>query len=273
MAEIIVVTSGKGGVGKTTTTANLGVALALLKKKVLLIDTDLGLRNLDVILGLEDRVVYDLVDVMEGACTPEQAIIADVRVPGLFLLPAAQMRDQSAFSPKRFSILCDLLKDDYDYILVDSPAGIEKGFQNAIVPANRVIVVATPEMVSVRDADRIIGLLETNGKENVSMLINRIRTSLVKKGDMLNPLDMIGMLSVPVIGAIPDEDDVLVCANHGTLLRDSKKSFAWKAFMNTARRIDGEAVPMMKRLQKERFWKGKRRFFRHGINDEGGKQK
>lgn len=260
MSNIIVVTSGKGGVGKTTTTANLGVALALLQKKVLLIDTDIGLRNLDVVLGLEDRVVYDLVDVMEGTCSPDQAIIADPRVRGLFLLPAAQMRDQSAFSPKRFSILCDLLREDYDVILVDSPAGIERGFQNAVLPADHVIVVATPEVVSVRDADRIIGLLEESGKTNISMLINRVRTALVKSGDMLNPLDMIDTLSVPLIGAIPDEDDVLVCANHGTLLCERKKSLSWKAYMNTARRIIGETVPLIRPLQKERFWKQKRWF-------------
>lgn len=260
MSEIIVVTSGKGGVGKTTTTANLGVALALQKKKVLMIDTDLGLRNLDVVLGMENRIVYDLVDVMEGACSPEQAIIADERVPGLFLLPAAQMRDQSAFSPKRFSILCDLLKEDFDFILVDSPAGIERGFQHATASADRVIVVATPEMVSVRDADRIIGLLEEAGKEKVSLLINRVRISLVKSGDMLNPLDMIGMLSVPIIGVVPDADEVLICANHGLLLCERKKSLAWKAFANVARRINGESVPMLRVLQKERFWKRKRWF-------------
>ena len=273
MAEIIVVTSGKGGVGKTTTTANLGVALALLKKKVLLIDTDLGLRNLDVVMGLEDRVVYDLVDVMEGVCAPEQAIIADSRVAGLFLLPAAQMRDQSAFSPKRFSILCDLLREDYDYIVVDSPAGIEKGFQNAIVPADKVVVVATPEMVSIRDADRIVGLLESADKKNVVMLINRIRPALVKSGDMLNPLEMIGMLSVPIVGVIPEEDDVLICANHGRLLCEQKKSVAWEAFLNAARRLNGESVPMMKLLQKERFWNFKKRFCRNGNDDRGGKQK
>ena len=263
MSEIIVVTSGKGGVGKTTSTANLGVALALQKKKVLMIDTDLGLRNLDVVLGAEDRVVYDLVDVMEGVCAPEQAIVADPRVSGLYLLPAAQMRDQSAFSPQRFSILCDLLKEDYDYNLVDSPAGIEKGFRNAVASADRVIVVATPEMVSVRDADRIVGLLEENEKKDVSLLINRVRVSLVKSGDMLNPLDMVSALSVPVIGVVPDEDDVLICANHGELLSERKHSLAWQAYQNVARRLLGEKVPMMPLLQKEKFWKRKRHFFGH----------
>lgn len=265
MSEIIVVTSGKGGVGKTTTTANLGVALALQKKTVLMIDTDLGLRNLDVVLGVEDRVVYDLVDVMEGVCTPEQAIIADSRVTGLYLLPAAQIRDQSAFSPQRFSILCDLLKEDYDYILVDSPAGIEKGFRNAVASADRVIVVATPEMVSVRDADRIVGLLEENDKKNVSLLINRVRVSLVKSGDMLNPLDMVSALSIPVIGVVPDEDDVLICANHGCLLSERKRSVAWRAYKNVAQRLLGESVPMLRLLQKEKFWKRKKYFFGHNV--------
>lgn len=258
MSEIIVVTSGKGGVGKTTTAANLGVALSIQQKKVLLIDTDLGLRNLDVVLGMEDRVVYDVVDLMEGKCIPEQAIVPVPNFPGLFLLPAAQMRDQSAFLKKRFSMLCDILRDDYDVILIDSPAGIDVGFQNAVSPADHVIVVATPETASLRDADRVIGLLEELEKKRISMLINRVRIKLVRCGDMINPLDMIQTLSVPLIGAVPDEDAVLICANHGTPLCECKKSLAWKAYENTALRLLGKNVPLIKPLQKERFWRQKR---------------
>jgi septum site-determining protein MinD len=185
MGEVIVVTSGKGGVGKTTTTANIGTGLSLQGKKVVLIDTDIGLRNLDVVMGLENRIVYDLVDVVEGSCRIKQALIKDKRYDGLFLLPAAQTRDKSAVSPQQMMKLCDELKDEYDYILVDCPAGIEQGFKNAIAGATKAIVVTTPEVSAVRDADRIIGLLEANELKNPKLLINRVRPDMVRRGDMM----------------------------------------------------------------------------------------
>ena len=185
MSEVIVITSGKGGVGKTTTTANIGIGLAKLGKKVLVIDTDLGLRNLDVVLGLENRIVYNLVDVIEGKCRPKQAIIKDKRFQDLYLLPSAQTKDKSSVSPEQMKKLTEDLREDYDFVLLDCPAGIEQGFQNAIAGADKAIVVTTPEVSSIRDADRIIGLLEASGIRDNQLVINRLRVDMVKKGDKI----------------------------------------------------------------------------------------
>ena len=244
MGEVYVITSGKGGVGKTTTTANIGTSLALMGKKVVLIDTDIGLRNLDVVMGLENRIVYDLVDVVEGVCRVKQALIKDKRFEGLFLLPAAQTRDKSAVKPEQMIKLCDELKTEFDYILVDCPAGIEQGFKNAIAGANKAIVVTTPEVSAVRDADRIIGLLEANDLRNPRLLVNRVRVDMVKRGDMMTIDDIIDILAIDLIGVVPDDEKIVVSTNRGEPAVTDEKSWAGKAYKNIAKRVTGENIPV-----------------------------
>ncbi|TFE01029.1 septum site-determining protein MinD [Jeotgalibacillus salarius] len=246
MGEAIVITSGKGGVGKTTTTANLGTAIAMQGKKVCLIDTDIGLRNLDVILGLDNRIIYDLVDVVEGRCKPNQALVKDKRFDGLlYLLPAAQTSDKSAVNPEQMKELVDQLKQDYDYILIDCPAGIEQGYKNAVAGADRAIVVTTPERSAVRDADRIIGLLEQETHEPPVLIINRIRNHLMESGDMLDIDEVTTHLSIDLLGIVVDDDMVITASNKGepiTMNPDSKASIAYR---NIAKRILGESIPLM----------------------------
>lgn len=245
MGEVIVITSGKGGVGKTTTTANIGTGLALAGKKVVLIDTDIGLRNLDVVMGLENRIVYDLVDVVEGFCRVKQALIKDKRYEGLYLLPAAQTRDKTAVSPQQMMKLCEELKEEFDYIVIDCPAGIEQGFKNAIAGADRAIVVTTPEVSAVRDADRIIGLLEANELKNPKLLVNRVRIDMVKRGDMMNIDDIIDILAIGLIGVVPDDEKIVVSTNKGEPAITDDKSVAGQAYRNIAKRIMGEEVPFL----------------------------
>ena len=202
MSEVIVVTSGKGGVGKTTTSANVGAGLASLGNRVVLIDTDIGLRNLDVVMGLENRIVYNLVDVVEGHCRIKQALIKDKRYTSLYLLPSAQTRDKTAVSPEQMKKLIEQLKKDFDYIILDCPAGIEQGFQNAIAGADRALVVTTPEVSAIRDADRIIGLLEANEIHQIDLIINRLKMDMIRRGDMMSIEDVIDILAVPFIGAV-----------------------------------------------------------------------
>ena len=244
MGEVIVVTSGKGGVGKTTTTANIGAGLSESGKKVVVIDTDLGLRNLDVVMGLENLIVYNLVDVIEGHCRMKQALIRDKRYENLYLLPSAQTKDKSAISPGQMKKLAAELKEEFDYILIDCPAGIEQGFQNAIAGADHAIVVTTPEVSAIRDADRIIGLLEKNGLRDNHLLINRIRMDMVKRGDMMSVEDVTEILSIPLIGAIPDDENVVIATNQGTPVI-GMHSTAAKAYLNICRRIIGEDVPFI----------------------------
>jgi septum site-determining protein MinD len=244
--KAIVITSGKGGVGKTTTAANLGTALAMLDKRVCLIDADIGLRNLDVVMGLENRIVYDIVDVVEKNCRLEQALIRDKRQSNLFLLPAAQTRDKTAVTPYQMKELIDKLREDMDYILIDSPAGIEQGFKNAISGAEEAIIVTTPEVSAVRDADRIIGLLETEGLKNPVVIINRIRQEMVARGDMMDIDDMIEILAIDLLGIVPEDEKIVVSTNRGEpLVLNPEKSRAGQAFINIARRIDGEELPIM----------------------------
>lgn len=245
MGEVIVITSGKGGVGKTTTTANIGTGLALAGKKVVLIDTDIGLRNLDVVMGLENRIVYDLVDVVEGVCRVKQALIKDKRYEGLYLLPAAQTRDKSAVTPEQMINLINELKSEFDYIIIDCPAGIEQGFKNAIAGANRAIVVTTPEVSAVRDADRIVGLLEANELRNPKLLINRVRIDMVKRGDMMTIDDIIDILAIDLIGVVPDDEKIVVSTNKGEPAVTDDKSLAGQAYRNVTKRIQGEDVPIM----------------------------
>lgn len=244
MGEAIVVTSGKGGVGKTTTTANIGTALALMEKKVCLIDTDIGLRNLDVVMGLENRIIYDIVDVIKGSCKLKQALIKDKRFDYLALLPAAQTSDKTALTPEGMKKIVTELKQEYDYIIIDCPAGIEQGFQNAIAGADRAIVVTTPEKSSVRDADRIVGLLEQEEMDPPSLVINRIRSHMMKSGEMLDIDEIVQVLSIDLIGIVVDDEAVIKASNDGepvTLKSNSKASIAYR---NIARRILGENVPL-----------------------------
>jgi len=244
-ANVITISSGKGGVGKTTTTANLAVALAQLDQKVVCIDGDIGLRNLDVILGLENRIVYDLVDVVEGRCRIRQAMIRDKRLSELFLIPAAQTRDKSAVSPSDMIRLCDELRAEVDWIIIDSPAGIERGFRNALAPADLVLVVTNPEVSSVRDADRIIGLVEAEEKGPAQLILNRVNPVLTKRGDMLHTDDVLELLAIDLIGVIPDDETVVVASNRGQPVTFLDNSKAGQAFRNIAKRLLGESVPFM----------------------------
>ncbi len=243
--KVVTVTSGKGGVGKTTATANVGAALAQLGDKVVCIDADIGLRNLDVVLGLENRIVYDLVDVVEGRCRLRQAMIRDKRLPELYLIPAAQTRDKSAVSPSDMVRLCDELRPEFDWIMIDSPAGIERGFRNAIAPADVVLVVTNPEVSVVRDADRIIGLIEAEEKGPARLVVNRIKPDMVRRGDMLAVEDVLELLAIELVGMIPDDEMVLTSSNRGTPVALDGKSRAGQAFRNIARRLRGEEVPFL----------------------------
>ena len=244
-ARVIVITSGKGGVGKTTTTANIGAALADKGHKVLLIDTDIGLRNLDVVMGLENRIVYDLIDVIEGRCRVSQALIKDKRCPNLVLLPAAQIRDKNDVNTDQMKELIFSLKESFDYILIDCPAGIEQGFKNAIAAADEAIVVTTPEVSATRDADRIIGLLEAAGIKNPRLVINRLRIDMVKDKNMLGVEDILEILAVKLLGVVPDDENVVISTNKGEPLVYKGDSLAAKAFKNIASRIEGVEVPLL----------------------------
>ncbi len=247
MSEVIVITSGKGGVGKTTTSANIGCGLALTGKKVALVDADIGLRNLDVVMGLENRIVYDLVDVVEGNCRLKQALIKDKRYNGLFLLPAAQTRDKDAVSPEQMQKLWESLKEEeFDYIIIDCPAGIEQGFKNAIAGADRAIVITTPEVSAVRDADRIIGLLEASGLNDPTLVLNRLRVDMVKRGDMMSIDDVTEILAIEILGVVPDDESIVVATNKGEPAVTDEESFAGQAYRNIVKRIQGEDVPIMR---------------------------
>jgi septum site-determining protein MinD len=252
-ATIITVTSGKGGVGKTTTVANLGVALAALGKRVIVMDADIGLRNLDVVMGLENRIVYDLVDVIEGRCRLRQALIRDKRLEELHLLPAAQTRDKSAVSPDQMVTLCGYLRPEFDYIIIDCPAGIEQGYRNAVAPADRVIVVTTPEISAVRDADRVIGLVEAEERGPAQLIVTRLNPVLVQQGDMLSSDDVVEILACPLLGVVPEDKNIVISTNRGTPVAFGNNSLAAHAYRDIARRILGEQVPFMQ-LSDANFW-------------------
>ncbi|ADG83378.1 septum site-determining protein MinD [Thermincola ferriacetica] len=245
MGEVLVITSGKGGVGKTTTSANIGTGLAALGYKVVLVDTDIGLRNLDVVLGLENRIVYDIVDVTHGKCRLKQALIKDKRFEGLHLLPAAQTKDKTAVTPEQMQELCAELKKEFDYVVIDCPAGIEQGFKNAIAGAERAIVVTTPEVSAVRDADRIIGLLEASDLRSPKLIVNRLRPKMVKKGDMMGIEDIIDILAIDLIGVVPEDEMIVVSTNRGEPAVLDNNSKAGQAYRNIAKRITGQDVPFM----------------------------
>jgi septum site-determining protein MinD len=253
-ARVITVTSGKGGVGKTTVTANVSVALASMNKKVVAIDADIGLRNLDVILGLENRIVYDLVDVVEGRCKLRQAMIKHKAYPELYLIPAAQTRDKTAVSPSDMIDITDKLRDDYDFVLIDSPAGIERGFRNAVAPADDVLIVTNPEVSSVRDADRIIGLLEAEEKSPGRLIVNRVKIDMIKRGEMLSMDDVVDILAIKLIGVVPEDESVLMSSNRGEPAAGNINSKAGQAFRHIARRLTGEEVAFMPLDSDDSFW-------------------
>lgn len=261
MGEAIVITSGKGGVGKTTTSANIGTALALQGKKVCMVDTDIGLRNLDVVMGLENRIIYDLVDVVEGRCRPAQALIKDKRFDELYLMPAAQTKDKDVISPDGVKKLIIELKNDFEYIIIDCPAGIEQGFRNAIAGADKAIVVTTPENAAVRDADRIIGLLENSNIRSPKLVINRVRANMMKNGEMLGIDEICSVLSIDLLGIVPDDEYVIKAANSGEPPVMNPTSRAAIAYRNIARRILGETVPLMPLEEKPGFLKKFKKMF------------
>ncbi len=269
MSEVIVVTSGKGGVGKTTTTANVGYGLARLGYKVLLIDTDIGLRNLDVVMGLDNRIVYNLVDVIEGVCKARQAIIKDKVYDNLGLLPAAQTRDKTAVCPEQMKKLMDELKPEYDYILIDCPAGIEHGFKNAIAAANRAIIVTTPEVSAIRDADRIIGILNASEMPRIDLIINKIRQDMVRRGDMMSVDDVVDILSINLIGTLYDDEDIVISSNRGEPI-NACNSKSGKAYDYIAGRIAGIATSRDKEQSFKIFkWLRKKEKNVHKIQSQG----
>ena len=246
MTRIITITSGKGGVGKTTIVANLGTALAKLGKKVALIDADFGLRNLDLLLGLENRVVYTILEVIAGECSIEKALVKDKRQPGLALLPAAQNRNKEAVSPEQVKEIISKITPNFDYLIVDCPAGIELGFRNAIAAAKEAIIVTTPEMAAVRDADRVIGLLEAEGIKKISLIVNRLRAEMVQLDKMISVEDIIDLLVIPLIGIVPDDERVIVSTNRGEpIVLEDRPSLPGMALRNIARRFEGEEVPFL----------------------------
>ncbi len=246
MTRIIVITSGKGGVGKTTTSANLGMALAKMGRQVALIDADFGLRNLDLLLGLENRIVYTAVEVLSRECRLEQALVKDKRQPNLVLLPAAQNRSKESVTPDQMKLLVNALAQKYQYVIIDSPAGIENGFKNAIAPAKEALIVTTPEISAVRDADRVVGLLEAAGVKKMHLIINRLKPAMVRANDMMSVQDVQELLAVPLIGVIPDDEKVIVSTNKGEpLVLSDTISLASIAFDNIARRLEGETVDFL----------------------------
>ncbi|MCL2699038.1 MAG: septum site-determining protein MinD [Defluviitaleaceae bacterium] len=264
MSEVIVITSGKGGVGKTTTSANIGTGLAALGKRVAMVDADIGLRNLDVIMGLENRIVYDLIDVVEGNCRLKQALIKDKRFPNLFLLPAAQTREKDAVDTEQMKTLCDQLREEFDFVIIDCPAGIEHGFRNAIAGADRAVVVTTPEVSAVRDADRIIGLLEASELRDPVLILNRIRPEMVKRGDMMALDDVTDILAIDVLGVVPDDESIVVSSNRGEPSVLDENSRAGQAFRNISRRLTGENVPLMNLQMEQSIWEKIKSAFKFG---------
>lgn len=267
MSRIIVITSGKGGVGKTTTVANIGSALAKLGKKVALVDADFGLRNLDLLLGLENRVVYTAIDVVNGDCRLEQALVKDKRHSGLVLLPAAQSRGKEAITREQMKDIVTRLAPEHDFVVIDCPAGIEMGFQNAIAPATEALIVTTPEVAAVRDADRVIGLLEANSISNIKLIVNRVRPEMIQANNMMSVEDILEILAIPLTGIIPDDERVIVSSNRGEpLVLEEKLSTPGVTFNNIARRLAGEEVTFLDLMESERsLLKRIRRWFTEPI--------
>jgi septum site-determining protein MinD len=251
-----------GVVGKTTFSANVSAALAALGKKTIAVDTDVGLRNLDIIMGLENRIVFDLVDVVEGRCRLPKAFIRDKRLDTLHLLPAAQTRDKSAVSPDAMEKICAELRHMFDFAVIDCPAGIERGFENAIAGADEVVIITTPHVSSIRDADRVIGLLEAAEKQRIRLVVNRLQPDMVRRGDMLDISDVLDILSVELLGVIPEDEHIVVSGNRGELAALSATSRAGQAYKNIARRLLGEDVPLLTLNQSRGLFKRLARMFK-----------
>ncbi|WP_142414576.1 septum site-determining protein MinD [Hathewaya massiliensis] len=263
MGEVIVITSGKGGVGKTTTTANIGTGLASLGKKVVVVDGDTGLRNLDVLMGLENRIVFTILDVIEERCVLRKALIKDKRFDSLYLLPTAQCRDKDDITAEDMLKIIEELKSEFDYILIDCPAGIEQGFENAIAGADRAIVVVNPEITSVRDADRVIGKLDAKEISEHYLVVNRLNYEMTKNGDMLGVDDIIECLAIKLIGVVPEDKSVTISTNKGEPIVLDLNSNAGKAFSNIGRRLIGEEVPIQNfEEESSGFWGTIRRIFK-----------
>lgn len=261
MGKAIVITSGKGGVGKTTTTANIGAGLAVLGQRVALVDADIGLRNLDLFMGLENRVVYHLVDVIEGRANWKKAIIRDKRMENLVLLPSAQVRDKDSVTPRQMKQLINELKQEFDFVLLDCPAGIEGGFKNAIAGADQAIVVVNPEVSSVRDADRVIGLLEAEEVKEVGLVVNRLKPSMVKRGEMLAIKDIVDLLAINLLGIVPEDEGIVISSNRGEQIALNQTAKAGQAFSNISRRLLGEEVPFVEWQDDDTFFSRLRKLF------------
>ncbi len=263
MNRVIVITSGKGGVGKTTVTANLGTALASLGRKVALVDADFGLRNLDLLLGLEQRIVYTALDVLSGECSLDKALVRDKRVPNLVLLPAAQNRTKESISPEQMKELVEQLKPDYDYILIDCPAGIEMGFRNAIAPADEAIIVTTPEMAAVRDADRVVGLMESENIKTIRLIVNRVRPEMIQLNQMIAVEDILDLLVIPLLGVVPDDQQIIISTNRGEpIVLEQQESLPATAIKNIAARLEGKNIPFLElKAKREGFFQRILNFF------------
>jgi len=264
-SQVIVVTSGKGGVGKTTTVANLSTGLAKLGYSVVVIDLDIGLKKLDLIMGLENRVIYDIIQVVEGECTLKQALVKDKRFPALYMLPAAQTRNKEDITSEQVMSVTNELKPDFDYIFIDCPAGIEQGFRNSIAAADKAIVVTNPEVSAVRDADRIIGMLESAGFKDIKLMINRLRPEMVKTGNMLSIDDLLEHLCIELLGVVPEDSSVVISTNRGEPIILNDRSSAAQAFSNIVQRLTGNNVPFMQ-LEQETFWRRLKRNFGFSTN-------
>ncbi|HEY4000465.1 MAG TPA: septum site-determining protein MinD [Candidatus Xenobia bacterium] len=269
MGKVIVITSGKGGVGKTTATANIGTGLAQLGLKVCLIDADIGLRNLDLVMGLENRIVFDLVDVVEKKCrTYRQALIKDKRFEHLFMLPAAQSREKDAVKPEQMKALCEEMRPHFDFVIIDCPAGIENGFKNAVAGADEAIIVTNPEVSAVRDADRIVGLLEAEEKYNPRLILNRLKQDMVRRGQMLSVEDVKGILNIPILGIVPEDEKVVHASNRGepaVLDQQSKAGAAYRSVVQAI--VHPEQAPVDVKTQNSPIWW--QRLARYlGLNDQ-----
>ncbi len=253
--KVIVVTSGKGGVGKTTATSSIGAALALEGKRVAIVDMDIGLRNLDVVMGLENRIVFNIVDVVLGRCKISQAAIRDRRIENLFLIPASQSDNKDVLTTSGVERVAKELRKEFDYVIMDSPAGIEKGFENSVVGANEALVICTPDVSAVRDADRVIGLLYSRSL-NPKLIVNRIEPDRVERGEMLSHEDVLEVLSIDLAGLVPMDEHVLISSNTGTPLVLQNDSKAGQAFKRIARRLNGEAdLPIEVPTNRTSMWR------------------
>lgn len=261
MGKIIIIASGKGGTGKTTTAANLGAALAEKGKLVVLVDMDMGLRNLDIALGLENSIVYDIADVIDGGCTLDEALIKDKRYENLYFIPAPQTRDASSLKEEDVRGVWASIKSRFDYCVADAPAGVDGGFTYAAMCADSAVIVTMPEITALRDADRAISVLEDMGITDIKVIINRIRTDMIDKGIMMNMDDCVDMLQVPVLGIIPDDEELIASALNGCLAVSDKNSKAGKAFWNITARLLGEEVPVMDFDEKDGFFKRMKKLF------------